>query len=95
MLFTRPSDGGKPVLGGLIDVDVLSKRGYDENKSGLAAGRSGSSRPQVGGVSESVKLTSEPVSMQVPEHSDFEIEGSTYMGTRPNGHYVLTMAGGK
>ena len=95
LLFTRPSDGGKPVLGGLIDVNVLSKRGYDENKSGLTAGRSGSSRPQVGGVSEPVKLTSEPVSMQVPEHSDFEIEESTYRGTQPNGHYVLTMAGGK
>jgi DNA primase catalytic core len=95
LLFTRPSDGGKPVLGGLIDVDVLSKHGYDEKKSGLAAGRSGSSRPQVGGVSESVKLTSEPVSMQAPEHSGFGIEESTYTGTPPNGHYVLTMAGGK
>lgn len=95
LLFTRSSDGGKPVLGGLIDVDVLSKHGYDEKKSGLAAGRSGSSRPQVGGVSDSVKLASEPVSMRVPEHSEFGIEGSTYRGTRPNGHYVLTMAGGK
>ena len=95
LLFTRPSDGGKPVLGGLIDVNVLSKRGYDENKSGLTAGRSGSSRPQVGGVSEPVKLTSEPAPMRVPEHSDFELEESTYTGARPNGHYVLTMAGGK
>jgi DNA primase len=95
LLFTRPSDGGKPVLSGLIDVDVLSKHGYDEKKSGLAAGRSGSSRPQVGGVSGSVKLASEPVSMQVPEHSNLEIEEGIYRGTRPNGHYVLTMAGGK
>jgi hypothetical protein len=93
LLFTRPSDGGKPVLSGLIDVDVLSKHGYDEKKSGLAAGRSGSSRPQVGGVSGSVKLASEPVSMQVPEHSNLEIEEGIYRGTRPNGHYVLTMAG--
>jgi hypothetical protein len=95
LLFTRPSDGGKPVLSGLIDVDVLSKHGYDEKKSGLAAGRSGSSRPQVGGVSGSVKLASEPVSMQVPEHSNLEIEEGIDRGTRPNGHYVLTMAGGK
>ncbi len=34
LVFTRPKDGGKPVLGGLIDVDKLSKNGYDEKKSG-------------------------------------------------------------
>jgi DNA primase catalytic core len=34
LVFTRPKDGGKPVLGGLIDVDKLSKDGYDEKKSG-------------------------------------------------------------
>jgi DNA primase len=95
LLFTRPSDGGKPVLGGLIDVDVLSKHGYDKKKSGLKTGRSGSSRLQVGGVSESVEPAPESASIRVPEHSDFEIEESTYRGTRPNGHYVLTMAGGK
>lgn len=26
LMFTRPSDGGKPVLGGLIDIDKLGKR---------------------------------------------------------------------
>ena len=93
LLFTRPSDGGKPVLGGLIDVDVLSKRGYDENKSGLKTGRSVSSRPQVGGVSGSVEPAPESASMRVPDDSEFEIEGNTYTGTRPNGHYILTMAG--
>jgi DNA primase len=34
LVFTRPKDGGKPVLGGLIDVDKLSKNGYDGKKSG-------------------------------------------------------------
>ena len=34
LVFTRPKDGGKPVLGGLIDVEKLSKNGYDEKKSG-------------------------------------------------------------
>jgi len=34
LVFTRPQDGGKPVLGGLIDVEKLSKNGYDGNKSG-------------------------------------------------------------
>jgi DNA primase catalytic core len=34
LVFTRPKDGGKPVLGGLIDVEKLSKDGYDGKKSG-------------------------------------------------------------
>jgi DNA primase catalytic core len=34
LVFTRPKDGGKPVLGGLIDVEKLSKNGYDGKKSG-------------------------------------------------------------
>jgi DNA primase catalytic core len=39
LMFMRPKDGGKPVLGGLIDVEKLgveklSKDGYDEKKSG-------------------------------------------------------------
>jgi hypothetical protein len=34
LVFTRPKDGGKPVLGGLIDVERLSKNGYDGKKSG-------------------------------------------------------------
>jgi len=35
LMFKRPKDGGKPVLGGLIDVEKLSKNGYDGKKSGL------------------------------------------------------------
>jgi DNA primase catalytic core len=34
LVFTRPKDGGKPVLGGLIDVEKLAKDGYDGKKSG-------------------------------------------------------------
>jgi len=26
LMFTRPADGGKPVLGGLIDVEKLGKK---------------------------------------------------------------------
>ena len=51
LMFTRPSDGGKPVLGGLIDIEKLGKNEYDEKKSGQTSQSSGSSRPQVGGVS--------------------------------------------
>jgi len=95
LMFARPTDGGKPVLGGLIDMDVLSKHRYDEKKSGQTEQRSGSSRPKVGGVSGAVKTLPSPIPMRVPEEADFEIEENTYRSVRPNGHYVLTMAGGK
>jgi len=95
LMFARPTDGGKPVLGGLIDMDVLSKHRYDEKKSGQTERRAGSGRPQVGGVSGAVKTLPSPIPMRVPEEADFEIEENTYRSVRPNGHYVLTMAGGK
>ena len=34
LVFTRPKDGGKPVLGGLIDIEKLIGNGYDGKKSG-------------------------------------------------------------
>ena len=51
LVFARQADSGRPVLPGLIDVDTLRKQWYDEKKSGPEAGKSGPSRPQVGGVS--------------------------------------------
>jgi DNA primase len=95
LMFVRPSDGGKPVLGGLIDMDVLSKHRYDEKKSGQTEQRSGSSRPQVGGVSDVVKTLPSPISIEPSESIDFEIDRSTYTGAAQNGHYVLAIAGGK
>jgi DNA primase catalytic core len=95
LLFARQADSGRPTLPGLIEIESLGKHIYDEKKSGLEANRSGSSRPQVGGVSGSLKTLSPPMSMRVPEDIEFEIEESTYTGARQNGHYVLTMAGGK
>jgi DNA primase len=95
LLFARPSDDGRPMLGGLIDMDVLSKHNYDGKKSGLAGQRSESSRPQVGGVSGTLKTIASPISIGLADDAEFEVEESTYTGTQPNGHYVLTMAGGK
>jgi DNA primase catalytic core len=95
LMFARPSDGGRPMLGGLIDMDALSKHNYDEKKSGQTAGRAGSSRPQVGGVSVVVKTASPPMSIGLPDDTEFHVEKSTYTGAHQNGHYVLAMAGGK
>jgi DNA primase len=94
LMFAVEGGSGRPMLGGLIDMDVLSKHNYDEKKSGLEAGRSGSSRPQVGGVSGSVKTAPPPISIGLPDDTEFEIEKSTYTGANQNGHYVLTMSAG-
>jgi len=42
---------GAPLLAGLIDVERLGEHEYDPNRSGPEGRWSGSSRPQVGGVS--------------------------------------------
>jgi hypothetical protein len=76
-------------------MDALSKHNYDEKKSGQTAGRAGSSRPQVGGVSVVVKTASPPMSIGLPDDTEFHVEKSTYTGAHQNGHYVLAMAGGK
>jgi hypothetical protein len=95
LVFARHADSGRPMLPGLIEVEALERHRYDEKKSGLEGRMSGSSRPQVGGVSGVLKTLSPPIPMRVPEGTEFEIEESTYTGAHRNGHYVLTMAGGK
>jgi DNA primase catalytic core len=95
LVFTRQADSSRPVLPGLIDVDALRSRTYDGKKSGPETGKSGSSRPQVGGVSGAVKVAPPPIAMRGRDEDEFESAENTYTGTRPNGHYVLTMAGVK
>jgi DNA primase catalytic core len=95
LMFARPSDSGKPILGGLIEVDALSKNAYDAKKSGPEAGRSGSSRPQVGGVSGVVKVVSPLIGIGVPDDAEFDLPEITYKAAKPNGHYVVAAAGVK
>jgi DNA primase len=95
LLFAHQADSGRPTLPGLIEIESLGKHLYDEKKSGLEAGKSGSSRSQVGGMSGAVKTLSPPMPMRVPENTEYEVEESTYTGAHRNGHYVLTMAGRK
>jgi DNA primase len=45
LMFTRPTDGGKPVLGGLIDVEKLSQKWLRRKEVGAGGA---SSRGQVG-----------------------------------------------
>jgi DNA primase catalytic core len=93
LAFARQPDSGRPMLSGLIDIESLRKHGYEEKKSGAAGQLSGSSRPQVGGVSGVVKTISAPMPMPVPEDAEFETEESTYTDAQRNGHYVLTIQG--
>jgi hypothetical protein len=93
LAFARQPDNGRPMLSGLIDIDLLRKHGYEEKKSGAAGQLSGASRPQVGGVSGVVKTISAPMPTRVPEGTELEIEESTYTDAQRNGHYVLTIQG--
>jgi hypothetical protein len=99
LVFARQADSSRPVLPGLIDVDALRSRAYDGKKSGprgaVVGVKSGPSRVEVGGVSGAVKTAPSPIAMRLGDDAEFDIEENTYTGTRPNGHYVLTMAGGK
>jgi len=89
LVFARQEDSGRPMLPGLIEVGALEK------KSGPEANRSGSSRPQVGGVSGPLKAVPQSMPMRLPEAAGFGNEENTYTGVQQNGHYVLTMAGVK
>jgi len=51
LLFDGDVTAQRPHLSGLIDVEELRKAGYDQNRSGQSANRSGSGRPPVGGWS--------------------------------------------
>jgi DNA primase len=51
LVFEGQGDSGKPVLPGLIEIEKLTGYGYDAKKSGLEGEKSGSSLPQVRGVS--------------------------------------------
>jgi DNA primase len=58
LVFERSADDDQPVLPGLIDVEKLR---YDRNRSGVEGEKSGSSRPQVGGMSGGGRGKAEPV----------------------------------
>ncbi len=52
LLYDGDTEDDQPHLSGLIDVEALrQKQVYDEKKSGQISERSGSGRPQVGGMS--------------------------------------------
>jgi DNA primase catalytic core len=61
LLFERQGDSGKPMLPGLIEIEKLTGYSYDTKKSGQNGQWSGSSRPQVGGMSGGGRGEESPV----------------------------------
>lgn len=51
LVYEGQGEDGTPFLTGLIDAEQLARPGYDVERSASQAGRSGPSRPLVGGVS--------------------------------------------
>jgi len=51
LAFERQDDDRKPFFPGLIDAEKLEIHEYDEKKAGAEEEKSGSSRPQIGGMS--------------------------------------------
>ena len=87
LVFARQGDSGKPVLPGLIEVEKLRKHATTKRSRGQKAERSGSSRPQVGGMSGAVQAAESPVSMRRPMAIlASRSKKALLRGTRQNGH---------
>jgi len=84
LVFERQGDSGKPTLPGLIEIEKLSGCSYDTKKSGQNGQWSGSSRPQVGGMSGGGRGEESPVLAR--RNGDFRRnqEKSTTRDTREN-----------
>src|SRR5579883_1032102 len=71
---------------------IVSEVVFSGALAAFLRGITGSGRPQVGRMSGEVKTAPPPISMLVPDDTEFDIEENTYTDVRPNGHYVLTMS---
>jgi DNA primase len=86
LFFERSTESSRRVLPGMFS--------YDGEKSRPEEDKSRGGHGQVAGVSPGGRDAKSPASIEVPYDIDHNIVENTYRGTRPNGHYVLTMAGG-
>ena len=92
LMFERSANDDKPVLPGLIDVEKLR---YDGNRSGLNGDKSGSSRPQVGGVSGGGRGKPEPVKTGLRSRFSRFSEKNTDTGLREKEPVVIIAAGAR
>jgi DNA primase len=92
LVFERSAGDDKPVLPGLIDVEKLR---YDGNRSGLEWEKSGSSRPQVGGMSGGGRGKPEPVTTGLGADLGRFSRKSTDTGPGEKEPVVIVAAGGR
>lgn len=92
LVFERRSSDDKPILPGLIDVEKLR---YDRNRSGVGGEKSGSSRPQVGGVSGGGRVSRMPVNTGVDGDFGQNPEKNTDTGEREDSAVVIVATGGR
>jgi DNA primase len=92
LVFERSATDDKPVLPGLIDVEKL---GYDGNRSGINGDKSGSSRPQVGGVSGGGRVNAEPVKTSLRSRFSRFNGKNTDTGQRQKEPVVIVAAGAR
>jgi DNA primase len=92
LVFERSQNDDKPTLPGLIDVEKLR---YDGNRSGLEGGKSGPSRPQVGGVSGGGRVSRMPVNTGAEADFGQKPEKGTDTGEAENNPVVIVAAGGR
>ena len=74
LLYSGEGETGKSFLSGLIDINRLD---YDAKRSGFSDQQSGSSRPQVGGVSVGGHKAESPTN-KGPESEIKKINGNHY-----------------
>jgi DNA primase len=92
LVFERRANDDKPVLPGLIDVEKLR---YDGKWSGSNGEKSGSSRPQVGGVSGGGRGKPEPVTTGLQGRFSRFNGKNTDTGLREKEPVVIVAAGGR
>ena len=95
LVFERQGDSAKPILPGLIDVESLKNCSYDGKKSGLKGDKSGSSLPQVWGVSGGGADVASPVLTRLPGDLALDLEKITSRAVSDNGTVHVAVAGVK
>jgi len=90
LVFERSAGDDKPVLPGLIDVEKLR---YDGNRSGPEGGKSGSSHPQVGGMSGGGRGKPEPVTTGLSKDFRPLLRKNTDTGIAEENPVVIVAAG--
>jgi hypothetical protein len=92
LVFERQGDSGKPMLPGLIEMEKLTGYAYDAKKSGVEGEKSGSSLPQVRGVSGGGAGEESPVLARRNGEIGPDLEKITTRAAREN-RVVHTAAG--